>query len=110
MLPIVYHPDYVTPLPPGHRFPMAKFGKVYEWLVRDGIAELETKFGLAAGSAGVIVLGDTPLDIDAAHLAGARALGVGTGRYSPEQLREAGAEFALADLGNTPEVLKILLG
>lgn len=79
-------------------------------LVRDGIAELETKFGLAAGSAGVIVLGDTPLDIDAAHLAGARALGVGTGRYSPEQMREAGAEFALADLGNTPEVLKILLG
>ncbi len=40
MLPIVYHPDYVTPLPPGHRFPMAKFGKVYEWLVRDGIADL----------------------------------------------------------------------
>ena len=40
MLPIVYHPDYVAPLPPGHRFPMAKFGKVYEWLVRDGIAGL----------------------------------------------------------------------
>lgn len=41
MLPIVYHPDYVAPLPPGHRFPMAKFGKVYEWLVRDGIAGLD---------------------------------------------------------------------
>lgn len=41
MLPIVYHPDYVAPLPPGHRFPMAKFGKVYEWLVRDGIANLD---------------------------------------------------------------------
>ena len=40
MLPIVYHPDYVAPLPPGHRFPMGKFGKVYEWLVRDGIAGL----------------------------------------------------------------------
>ncbi|MBX3014210.1 MAG: histone deacetylase [Caldilineaceae bacterium] len=41
MVPIVYHPDYVAPLPPGHRFPMAKFGKVYEWLVRDGIASLD---------------------------------------------------------------------
>lgn len=41
MLPIVYHPDYVAPLPPGHRFPMGKFGKVYEWLVRDGIAGLD---------------------------------------------------------------------
>lgn len=39
-LPIVYHPDYVATLPSGHRFPMAKFGKVYEWLVRDGIAGL----------------------------------------------------------------------
>jgi len=40
-LPIVYHPDYVAPLPPGHRFPMAKFGKVYEYLIRDGIATLD---------------------------------------------------------------------
>ncbi len=40
-LPIVYSPDHVAPLPEGHRFPMAKFGKVYEWLVRDGIATLD---------------------------------------------------------------------
>ena len=40
-LPIVYHPDYVAPLPPGHRFPMAKFGKVYEYLIRDGIATVD---------------------------------------------------------------------
>ena len=40
-LPIVYHPDFVTPLPPEHRFPMPKFGKVYEVLLRDGVAGLE---------------------------------------------------------------------
>lgn len=40
-LPIVHHPDHVAALPEGHRFPMAKFGKVYEWLVRDGIATLD---------------------------------------------------------------------
>ncbi|MEZ4861836.1 MAG: histone deacetylase [Caldilineaceae bacterium] len=40
-LPLVFHPDYVTPLPAGHRFPMAKFGKVYEYLVRDGICGLD---------------------------------------------------------------------
>jgi acetoin utilization deacetylase AcuC-like enzyme len=39
-LPIVYHPDYVAPLPPGHRFPMLKYRKVYETLIRDGIAGL----------------------------------------------------------------------
>ncbi|MFB6355800.1 MAG: histone deacetylase [bacterium] len=35
-LPVVYDPDYVTPLPEGHRFPMAKFGRVYE-VVREKI-------------------------------------------------------------------------
>ena len=40
-LPIVHHPDYVSTLPADHRFPMAKFGKVYEYLVRDGIAGLD---------------------------------------------------------------------
>jgi acetoin utilization deacetylase AcuC-like enzyme len=40
-LPIVYHPDYVSPLPPGHRFPMAKFGMVYRVLLADGVASLD---------------------------------------------------------------------
>lgn len=37
-LPLVYSPDYVAPLPPEHRFPMPKFGRVYEVLIQDGIA------------------------------------------------------------------------
>ena len=41
MLPIVYSPDYVTPLPPEHRFPMPKFGRVYQVLIQDGIAHLD---------------------------------------------------------------------
>lgn len=40
-IPLVYHPDYVTPLPPEHRFPMPKFGRVYEHLVTNGIASLD---------------------------------------------------------------------
>ena len=40
-LPLIYHPDYVTPLPEGHRFPMPKFGKVYESLIKDGIATVD---------------------------------------------------------------------
>jgi acetoin utilization deacetylase AcuC-like enzyme len=39
-LPLVFHPDFVSELPPGHRFPMPKFGKVYQHLVRNGIAAL----------------------------------------------------------------------
>ncbi|MCU0571068.1 MAG: histone deacetylase [Oculatellaceae cyanobacterium Prado106] len=37
-LPIVYHPDYVTPLPPGHRFPMGKFSQLYDLLIADEVA------------------------------------------------------------------------
>ena len=37
-LPIVYHPDYVAPLPEGHRFPMPKFRKLYEMLLADRVA------------------------------------------------------------------------
>jgi acetoin utilization deacetylase AcuC-like enzyme len=40
-LPVVYHPDYVAPLPEGHRFPMAKFKLLYELLLADGIAQRE---------------------------------------------------------------------
>jgi acetoin utilization deacetylase AcuC-like enzyme len=34
---LVYHPDYVTPLPIGHRFPMAKFGLLHDRLVAEGL-------------------------------------------------------------------------
>ena len=40
-LPIVYHPDYVTPLPPEHRFPMGKFGKIYETILDEGVIRLD---------------------------------------------------------------------
>ncbi|MEW5858351.1 MAG: histone deacetylase [Cyanobacteriota bacterium] len=40
-LPIIYHPDYVAPLPAGHRFPMPKFSKLYEMLLGDRVAHPE---------------------------------------------------------------------
>lgn len=36
-LPIVYHPNYIAPLPDGHRFPMAKFRLLAETLIADGV-------------------------------------------------------------------------
>ena len=35
-LPVVHHPAYVAPMPPGHRFPMAKFGRLMARLLEDG--------------------------------------------------------------------------
>ena len=44
MIPIVYHPHYVAPLPQGHRFPMVKFQKLYELLLKDGIITPENLY------------------------------------------------------------------
>ena len=79
-------------------------------LVTAGIVELEAMHGLQPGACEVIVLGDTPLDAEAAHLAGAKALCVATGRFTVPALLECGAEFALDDLSDTRRALDILLG
>jgi hypothetical protein len=36
-LPIVHHPAYVAPMPAGHRFPMAKFGRLMAYLLEEGV-------------------------------------------------------------------------
>jgi beta-phosphoglucomutase-like phosphatase (HAD superfamily) len=42
--------------------------------------------------------GDTPRDVEAAHGAGIRVVGVGTGEYTVEELIEAGADAAIHSL------------
>ena len=46
----------------------------------------------------VIVVGDTPLDVDAAKAVGATSLGVASGAYAVDELRRSGADFVLASL------------
>jgi acetoin utilization deacetylase AcuC-like enzyme len=36
-LPIVHHPAYVAPMPSGHRFPMAKFGRLMAYLLEERV-------------------------------------------------------------------------
>jgi phosphoglycolate phosphatase-like HAD superfamily hydrolase len=45
-----------------------------------------------------VVVGDTPHDITAAHDAGALAVGVATGHFTKEELRDAGADHVLGSL------------
>ncbi len=56
-------------------------------------------FGWRAGAEpDVVVVGDTPHDVACAKANGVRAIGVATGPYTVEQLSEAGADEAFADL------------
>jgi phosphoglycolate phosphatase-like HAD superfamily hydrolase len=43
-------------------------------------------------------IGDTPRDVTGAHGAGIKSVGVATGNYTADQLREAGADYVLATL------------
>jgi phosphoglycolate phosphatase-like HAD superfamily hydrolase len=57
----------------------------------------------------VIVVGDTPHDVECARVAGAKCVAVATGGYSVEQLREAGADEVLLNLADTEQVLALLV-
>ncbi len=43
-LPIVFHKNYVAPMPEGHRFPMQKFRILYELLLAEKIIQLDQVF------------------------------------------------------------------
>jgi acetoin utilization deacetylase AcuC-like enzyme len=40
-LPVVHHPAFTAPMPAGHRFPMAKFGRVMALLLEDAVVAPE---------------------------------------------------------------------
>jgi phosphoglycolate phosphatase len=74
-------------------------------LARDrAAAAYGTDPGAFDGQATVLV-GDTPLDVEAALSTGARAVGVATGRFSELDLEQAGAHAVLPDLADTAKVL-----
>ncbi len=58
----------------------------------------------------VVVIGDTPHDVTAAHANGAFALGVATGRNPASELLACGADIALDDLSDTDRLMEIVLG
>ena len=58
--------------------------------------------------ANVLVVGDTPNDVECALVAGATPIAVATGSYSVEQLRAAGAHIVFGDLSDTASFLSLL--
>jgi phosphoglycolate phosphatase-like HAD superfamily hydrolase len=77
-------------------------------LIRIGAERGAAILGVEVSECRVVVIGDTPRDVAAALGIGAEAVGVGTGRYSPADLRASGARFAFRDLGE-PGALEALL-
>lgn len=68
------------------------------------------RYGEDFGGAATVLVGDTPLDVQAALAADARAIGVATGNYNVAELRAAGAHVALPDLADTASTVGAILG
>jgi len=78
-------------------------------LVRIAREKAQTVRGLSVSAAETVLIGDTPLDVAAAHSAGARAIAVATGPYGRKALQATGAEAVLDDLGDTDAVIDAVL-
>jgi phosphoglycolate phosphatase len=67
-------------------------------IVRRAVERGEAMLGCDVPNSDILVVGDTPLDIEAAHAADCTAVGVATGHYDAAALREAGADHVLETL------------
>jgi phosphoglycolate phosphatase len=57
----------------------------------------------------VVVIGDTPRDVECGRAHGTRTVAVATGSFGVEALRETGADIVMEDFSETEQVLRLLL-
>ena len=79
-------------------------------LVPIAAARAERRYGRPFAGPDVIVIGDTPNDIDCGRASGARTVAVATGPFSVDELRAHGADAVLADLSDTGAAIAAILG
>jgi phosphoglycolate phosphatase len=77
-------------------------------LVNTSRRKVLKKYGTAFDRLSTILVGDTPLDVEAAREGGARIIAVATGAYSTGQLIEAGADATLDNLADLDRFMTTL--
>jgi phosphoglycolate phosphatase len=77
-------------------------------LLPQAVTRVAARDGLRLAAADAVVIGDTPLDVLCAAAGGARSIAVATGNYGVDELRAAGADIVMQNLGDTGEVLRLL--
>ena len=93
---------------PGAVAGFAGDGEVRTRLVEAALRRAGARLG-RIDPAEVVVVGDTPLDVEAAHGAGCAALGVATGRHGAGDLVASGADHVVESL-SAPAALLLLAG
>jgi phosphoglycolate phosphatase len=92
-------------------FPAGAFGSDDEDrnnLLPIAVKRFEELFQQKIEADNCIIVGDTPRDVECAHIYGAMCIGVATGPYSYEDLIEAGADYVVHDLSDQKTLLHFL--
>jgi phosphoglycolate phosphatase len=77
-------------------------------LLRVARQRAEEKYGASFAGGATIYVADSPRDVEAAKVAGARSVAVASGRASTAELRDTGADFVLPDLTDTRRLIDIV--
>ncbi len=95
------------------RFRVGAYGSDHELrgriACRGASGARETSSGVRVDGHDLVVIGDTPADVDCGRAIGALTIGVGTGYYTADALREHGADEAFDDLADTAAVLRAIM-
>jgi phosphoglycolate phosphatase len=93
------------------RFVASAFGSDHE-IRRElpAIAQRRARdeLGLHVGGDAIVIIGDTPADIDCTRAIGARAIAVATGRYSVDELASHSPVAVFANLVDTDAVMRAI--
>ena len=77
-------------------------------LLRVARQRAEEKYTVTFAEHATVYIADSPRDVEAAKLGGARSVAVASGRASTAELRDAGADAVLPDLTDTARVVALV--
>jgi phosphoglycolate phosphatase len=83
-------------------------GRTRPDLVALALERCHQRFGWRPDPPNVIVIGDTPLDVECAHAHGCIAFAVATGHHGVGELRAAGADVVVADLSDPEPLFELI--
>ena len=89
-------------------FPVGAFGSDSEdrnLLLPIAVQRLQELESISVSHDRCVVIGDTPKDVECAHVHGASAIAVATGTYPLKELEKTEAELVIADLSDTKKIV-----
>lgn len=92
-----------------HHFTFGGFGDLHhhrDAVAREALAVVHRQFNGTVRSDEIWVIGDTPLDVACARAIGAKAVAVGTGWHSMEELAAAKPDLLVADLADAEPLMR----